>query len=170
MRASDSFFEHTGNCDEEPEATRWPERAQASENEVGIRIELAPDDDQALRDTADAVGLTAASLLRAIVVRLCREGETGGLRFPSSLRARVSVQEEAPRATRVLRRIPLRRTDGRVLRRMATTVACTPSALVARRVAYIAGHIETGPEAAGADDPIDTYRRLLAVLHGESHS
>jgi len=170
MRANDSFFKHTGDCDDEPEVTRWPEKAQASEDEVGIRIELVPDDDQALRDTADAVGLSAVSLLRAIVVRLCREGKAGVLRFPASLRARVSVQEEAPRATRVLRRIPLRRTDGQTLRRMATTGACTPSALVARRVAYIAGHIETGPETAGADDPIDTYRRLLAVLHGGAHS
>jgi hypothetical protein len=164
-RVDESFFEPTAVRDDWPEATRTTERTSARERTVQVGVELAPVGDQALRCTADAVGLSATALLRAIVLRLCREVDAGAPRLPSVLKTRMPALEGTPGATRVLRRVSLRRLDERVLRRGAATMGGTPSALIARRIAHVANHIETGPPAR-ADDPIGTYRRLLTVLHG----
>jgi hypothetical protein len=126
-RVDESFFEPTAVRDDWPEATRTTERTSARERTVQIGVELAPVGDQALRCTADAVGLSATALLRAIVLRLCREVDAGAPRLPSVLKTRMPALEGTPGATRVLRRVSLRRPDERVLRRGHSSRAGSPT-------------------------------------------
>ena len=141
-------------------------RQRETDAQVEVNIELAPDGDRALRRGADVVGLTPTVLLRGIVVRLCREVEAEEMGVPSFLETCAPSVEATPRKTRILRRILLRRVDERRLHRTAAAVECPLSALVARRVARLRSQIESVSGDAPTNGPLDTYRHLLAVLHG----
>lgn len=137
-------------------------RSVPSAGPVPLFVELSPRANRALCKGAAAVGLSPEAFLSRVVLRLCREGEWEG---PPEARG---PDERAGRgeATRVLRRVPLRRPDRHRLCQRAAALSSAPSILVERVVLRLHDQIEAaGIDGEASRRPVAAYRLLVRLLH-----